>query len=102
MIKIFKISGDSLYPLYKEGEFVVGIRLNVLVHVKSGDIVIFQHQSIGTMIKKIRTIQGSSVFVEGTTPQSLDSRVFGTIPLHTLTHKVLFKLPNVLVPATHQ
>ena len=102
MIKLFRISGDSLFPLYKEGQLVVGIRPFFPLHVKQGDTVTFYHQGVGTMIKQVRFIENDTVYVEGTSPQSVDSSVFGTIPLKTITYKILFKLPTVLTRALRQ
>jgi phage repressor protein C with HTH and peptisase S24 domain len=93
MIKLFRISGDSLYPLYKEGELVVGVRPKFGLHVRAKDIVTFTHKGVGVMIKQVRSIENSQVFVVGTSPDSVDSRVFGTISLDTITYKILFKVP---------
>ncbi|WP_024954344.1 S24/S26 family peptidase [Sulfurospirillum arcachonense] len=94
MIKLFRIVGDSLYPLYKEGDLVVGIRVKFGLHVKPKDIVTFTRKGVGVMIKQVRSIENSQVFVVGTTPHSVDSRVFGTIPLEEISYKILFRVPK--------
>ena len=94
MIKLFRISGDSLYPLFKEGELVVGIRPKFGLHVEPNDIVTFVRKGVGVMIKQVRSIENSQVFVVGTTIESVDSRVFGTIPLEHISYKILFRLPR--------
>lgn len=93
MIKLFRIDGDSLYPLYKAGELVIALRLAYGLHVKPLDIVTFSYKNVGIMIKRVRSIENNQVFVEGTTPDSIDSRVFGTIPLSNISYKILFKIP---------
>lgn len=95
MIKLFRISGDSLYPLCKEGELVVAMRPKFGLHVKPNDIVTFTQKKVGVMIKRVRSIKNAQVFVEGTSPDSVDSRVFGTIPLSEIGYKVLFKIPFI-------
>lgn len=94
MIKLFRIAGNSLYPLYKDGDLVVAIRIKFGLHVRPKDIVTFTRKGVGVMIKQVRSIENSQIFVVGTTIESVDSRVFGTIPLDDITHKVLFKIPN--------
>lgn len=95
MIKLFRIEGDSLYPLYKQGDLVVAIRIKFGLHVKPKDVVTFTRKGVGVMIKQVRSIENSEVFVVGTTIESIDSRVFGTIPLEDISHKVLFKIPKL-------
>ena len=44
MIKVIKIKGDSLYPQYKNGDFVIIARSPFLFgKIKIGDIIVFQH-----------------------------------------------------------
>lgn len=93
MIKLFRVEGKSLTPLFKGGELVLGIKPNFLFPIKKNDIVTFHHQSVGTMIKRVKHISNSKVFVEGTIPQSMDSRIFGEICLSNIEYKIFFKLP---------
>lgn len=93
MIRLFRIQGNSLTPLFKEGELVLGIKPSKLFSLKKNSIVTFSHRKVGTMIKRIKTIQDDEVFVEGTIPQSLDSRTFGTLALSKIQYKILFKIP---------
>lgn len=95
MIKLFRISGDSLYPLYKDGDLVIAMRPNYCLHVKPLDIVIFRRKGVGVMIKQVSSIKNAEVFVEGTSIDSLDSRVFGTISLKEIGYKVVCKVPFV-------
>lgn len=93
MIKLFRIEGKSLTPLFQGGELVLGIKPNPFLHVKENSIVTFWYQDVGTMIKRVKYIKNSKVFVEGTIPQSVDSRTFGEIPLSHIQHIILFKMP---------
>lgn len=95
MIKLFRIEGKSLTPIFKGGELALGIKPNFLLHVKENDIVTFQYKSVGTMIKRVKYIKNSKVFVEGTIFQSVDSRTFGEIPLASIEYKILFKIPFI-------
>ncbi|MDD3324369.1 MAG: S26 family signal peptidase [Sulfurospirillaceae bacterium] len=91
MIKLFKVKGDSLYPLLKDKEVILALKVTSFFSFKIGNIVIFEKDG-KAMMKKVKRIEKDGVFVEGTSPYSADSRTFGLIPSCIITHKVLFKL----------
>lgn len=91
MIKLFKIKGDSLFPLYKEGQIVFCLSSS-FSNLKVGDIVVFNQKDYGLMIKKIQSIKDNRYFLVGTTPSSIDSRNFGDIPKNDILYKLLFKI----------
>ncbi|MDQ7046527.1 MAG: S24/S26 family peptidase [Sulfurovum sp.] len=91
MFQIFKISGDSLYPFYKNGERVVCRKIFVHTKIHIDDTIVFEKESYGLMIKRVTKIIDNTYFVEGTTPHSIDSRNFGSLNFKEITHKVLFK-----------
>jgi signal peptidase I len=93
MLKILKVSGDSLTPEYQEGDFVLIAKIPFLLnHLKPNDVVVFQHQDYGVMIKKIDFVLpgGNEVFVTGTHDYSVDSRRFGPIKKDDLIGKVVW------------
>ena len=83
MLQIFKISGDSLYPFYKNGERVVCRKVFKRTKIEVSNTVVFE---------KIKHIENNAYFVEGTNPYSIDSRNFGAPTQKELKYKVLFKL----------
>jgi len=91
MLQIFKISGDSLYPFYKNGQRVVCRKVWENTPIKIDDTVVFNKDKYGLMIKKVKSIENLNYFVEGTNPYSIDSRNFGTLTHDEITYKVLFK-----------
>ena len=91
MLQIFKISGDSLYPFYKNGERVVCRKVFKSTKINVDDTVVFEKENYGAMIKKVKLVQDDAYFVEGTNPYSIDSRDFGTLSQKELKYKVLFK-----------
>lgn len=95
MIKLFKISGDSLYPIYKNKDIVLSLSLKI-IKLKVNDIVVFKHKNHGLMIKKIQEISIKNnqkfYYLVGTNASSIDSRNFGYIPENNITNKVLFKI----------
>lgn len=63
----------------------------VLKHLKVGDVIIFEHQFYGTLIKRIASFdpETAEAYVEGTRPDSLDSRRLGTIRRDAIRGKVI-------------
>jgi len=95
MIKLFKISGESLYPSYKNKDIVLCLSFKY-TKLKNNDIVVFKHKSYGLMVKKIKEISiinsQKYYYVIGTNSSSIDSRNFGFIHEENISHKVLFKI----------
>jgi len=91
MLRILKISGDSLSPEYEEGDFVViATSPFFLRRLKPGDVVVFQHGGYGTLIKKIeRFNENGDLIVVGTQPSSLDSQRLGPISPQALKGKII-------------
>lgn len=91
MLQIFKISGDSLYPFYKNGQRVVCRKVWKQTPIRVADTVVFDKAHYGLMIKKVTSTRNATYFVEGTDPLSIDSRNFGALKHHEIKYKVLFK-----------
>ena len=93
MLRLIKVKGDSLVPDFREGDFVVTIKIPLLWYkLHPGDIVVFRHPEYGLMIKKVEhlSLDGESLFVIGTHPDSIDSRRFGAVPMRNLIGKVIW------------
>ncbi|CAA6822226.1 MAG: Unknown protein [uncultured Sulfurovum sp.] len=91
MIRLFKVSGHSLFPLFQDGERVFCIKNFNFIKLKTSDIVIFEKEPHGLMIKQIKSIDKKGYFVQGTDAYSIDSRDFGSIHKKNIKYKVLFK-----------
>jgi len=91
MLQLFKISGDSLYPLYKDGQRVVCRKVFRTTSVRVNDTVVFEKGDYGMMIKNVSTIDKDNYYVKGTDPFSIDSRNFGYLKKSDIKYKVLFK-----------
>lgn len=90
MLKLFRISGDSLYPDYKDGQRVLCLKVYRKKSLHINDTVVFFKKNYGKMIKKILCIEKEQYFVQGTNPFSVDSRDFGAIDYTEIEYKVLF------------
>ncbi|RMG50290.1 MAG: S26 family signal peptidase [Acidobacteria bacterium] len=95
MIKLVKITGQSLYPIYREGDFVVVSKIPFLFGpVRPGDVIVFRHPIYGLMIKKVERCvpQTGDVYVVGMHGHSIDSRRFGAIRRDDIVGKVIWHL----------
>lgn len=90
MIRLFKVSGHSLFPLLQDGQRVLCVKLFKFSSLKIFDIVVFEKEPHGLMIKQIKSINQEDYFLQGTDPFSIDSRDFGTIDRKYIYYKVLF------------
>ena len=91
MLQLFKITGNSLYPLYKDGQRVVCRKVFRGTQIMVNDTIVFEKENFGIMIKQVKSVDNNSYFVEGTDPMSVDSRNFGSLKLDEIKYKVLFK-----------
>jgi len=97
MLRIQKVVGDSMSPDFQEGDFVVITTVPFFLNrLKVGDTIIFNHIRYGTLIKRIASFdpETAEAFVEGTHPNSLDSRRMGTIRRDAILGKVIAHIPK--------
>lgn len=93
LLRIIKIAGCSLAPLYEDGDFVLVSKFPILWQgVHPGDVVVFHHPRLGRLIKLVERLEddGSSLFVVGLDAHSSDSRTFGAIPREQIQGKVIW------------
>jgi len=91
LIRFFKVSGHSLFPLLQDGQRVFCIKIFKYIPLKIDDIVVFDKAPHGLMIKQIKAIEENGYFVQGTDAFSIDSRDFGLIPKESIYYKMLFR-----------
>lgn len=94
MLKLLKISGDSLAPEYQIGDFVMISKIPFLfVPPSTGDIIAFRQPGYGLLIKRIQQITpDGELIVVGSHPESVDSRVFGPIKKENILGKVFWHI----------
>lgn len=90
MFKLLKIEGDSMYPLLKNGDKILCLS-RLLLPLKENDIVVFNHPKEGLMIKQLTKINWQGYYVEGTTPYSIDSSIFGYLEKKEILYKMIHK-----------
>ena len=95
MLRRIKISGYSLSPEYKDGDFVITVKIPLFLRfIHQGDIVVFTQIPYGILVKKVEWVDPilKQVFVVGTHTDSIDSRTFGPVPLQNLIGKVIWHI----------
>jgi len=95
MFRLLKVTGDSLSPLYKEGDFVVITTLPFFLRrLRQGDIIVFKHGLYGELIKIVDRLlpEEDAIYVIGTSEDSLDSRRLGPISRAAIKGRVLWHI----------
>ena len=93
MLKMIRITGDSLSPVYQDGDFVLAAKIPVLLkRLSQGDVVVFRHGHYHQMIKQVERITAQGIFVVGVHERSVDSREFGIVPWGELVGKVIWHM----------
>jgi phage repressor protein C with HTH and peptisase S24 domain len=94
MLKLLKVTGDSLRPEYQDGDFVVISKIPFLfVPPSPGDIIAFRQPGYGLLIKRVQQITADGgVNVIGHHPESIDSRVFGPVRKEYILGKVIWHI----------
>ena len=91
MFKLYRVTGNSLYPTLKDRELLFCKKVNPSTILHLSDIIVFSKEPHGRMIKQITKIENNKYYVEGTVPASIDSRVFGYLDKSDITYRVLFR-----------
>ena len=95
MLKIIKVTGNSLSPFFLPGDYVLvwgaPRRFNQLTQ---GDFVVFDHIKYGRLIKKVVQNDPSqrSLRVKGVDPDSISSQVLGEILYRDVLGKVIHRI----------
>jgi signal peptidase I len=94
MLKLFKIRGDSLTPEFSQGDFVLVSKIPFLFAPPSpGDVIAFHQPGYGLLIKRIQDRLPDGEFnVIGDHPESVDSRIFGTVRRADVLGKVIWHI----------
>ena len=94
MLHLLKVTGDSLAPEYQGGDFVLISKIPFLFSSPArGDVIAFHQPGYGLLIKRIREITSDGLLeVAGSHPDSVDSRVFGTVRQSDLLGKVIWHI----------
>ena len=90
-----KVQGDSLAPEYKQGDFVLVLKIPLLFNSrKPGDVLAFKNEHYGTLIKKIERVDLATggYIVYGTHESSVASRKIGPVSERDVIGKVYWHI----------
>lgn len=97
MCRLLRVTGESLSPVLKEGDFVLISKVPFFFRsLQVGDIVAFKQAYYGTMIKVVERISTDEdeIYVVGFHEKSVDSRHFGPISKKQVLGKVIFHIDH--------
>jgi nickel-type superoxide dismutase maturation protease len=95
MFRLLKVTGDSLYPAYRQGDFVLVTKIPFLLNsIRQGDVIVFNHPAYGTLIKRVESVSADhdAYVVRGAHENSVDSRQFGPVDRGALVGKVIWHI----------
>lgn len=88
----FKVSGHSMEPTIKYGQYILVSKLPyIFSKPKNKDIIAFRNKNREILIKRIIKIKGNRYFIQGDNlKDSLDSRSFGYISKNDILGKIIY------------
>lgn len=92
---VFRVHGNSMSPVYRNGESVLALRFIYLFkNPQKREVVIARDPRDGKLlIKRIIQVKQGKIFLSGDNQAaSTDSREFGMIDRSALVGKVIYKL----------
>jgi len=95
MLKIIKVTGNSLSPFFLPGDYVlVSSYRPGYKKLHAGTVVVFQHTEFGRLIKRVHTnFPGTeNMKVAGSHANSISSHKLDLIPYADLIGKVIFHI----------
>jgi signal peptidase I len=95
MFRLLKVTGDSLYPVYRQGDFVLVTKIPFLLNsIRRGDVIVFKHSAYGVLIKRVERVLAdrSAYYVVGAHENSVDSRQFGLVSRGAVVGKVIWHI----------
>jgi phage repressor protein C with HTH and peptisase S24 domain len=95
MIRIIKVTGNSLSPFFLPGEYILVWRSpRKFKNLSQGDFVVFNHSQFGLLIKKVALNNPGKKYIEteGIHPESLSKQKIGKIPYSNIIGKVIQRI----------
>ncbi|MFC2064709.1 S26 family signal peptidase [Chloroflexota bacterium] len=93
-ISIYRIKGDSMIPIYYEGDFVIlsGFPFT-LNNLSVGDDIVFYHKIYSTLIKRIvQLMKDDTIIVKGINSLSVSGNKLGPIQKSNVKGKVILHI----------
>ena len=96
MIRIYKITGNSMYPEYCDKDYLIVFTLFKKQFIKNNQNIVFIHSRLGLIIKKIVSIDylNKTFCVKGNNNQSISSEMLGIINFSQIKGVPLLHIKN--------
>ena len=91
MLKILKVTGNSLSPFFLPGDYVLVLRSpRRFKNLSPGDFVVFIHTEYGRLIKQVIHNYPAQAFIEteGIHPDSISTHKIGSVQYENIIGKV--------------
>ena len=92
MLELFPVQGNSMHPIYSDGDHIIVIKKRFCLSFKSGDKVVFRTSDNEKLVKVIAHKKDNKFYVIGASENSQDSRTLGYIRKEQILGKVLFSV----------
>jgi signal peptidase I len=95
VLRLLKVRGESLYPEFRPGDYVLILRPSFPgLKIKVGDTIAFDQPRYGMLLKRVKEVleSGRSFDVRGSQIASTDSRNFGPVPRTRVLGKVIWHI----------
>lgn len=91
MLKLFKVSGQSMHPKLAEGDFVLASMC--FYRLRIDDVVVVSHPLYHTLIKRIQHIDAEKgILLTGENLLSVSSEQMGWINERSIIGKVIYSI----------
>ena len=77
MIKLVKVRGASMAPTLTTGDYMIVTKAWAM---RPGFVVLVDHPKYGVIVKRVTSVSGGTMELEGDGPESTSSAALGTIP----------------------
>jgi signal peptidase I len=95
ILRLLKVRGSSLWPDFREGDYVLAAGVPFPGgKVSAGDVIVFHQPGYGNLLKRVQHVlaDGQAYDVRGTQIPSTDSRNFGHVPREQVSGKVVWHI----------
>ena len=90
MFKIVKVRGMSMHPTLAPGDYLILTKARSQSLLRAGFVVLVDHAKYGMIIKRVKSVSGKSLRLEGDGPDSTSSTDMGDIAISAIKARARF------------
>lgn len=92
MLKIIRVQGESMSPLYESGDYLLAATWFFVRRLRDGDVVVFTDETVGLMVKRIRAVTDEGFYMEGMNSRSVSTESMGLVTAERIQAKVFYAI----------